>query len=239
MRQGWSSVVALCLLVGTAHAQQSAEATRPEVQILVVPGPTGWMVATVYPGKVGHAQTQARLRRLRLLTGWPVENLTFEDRQLDRQTAAVANPKQASTTRPVMSSATFQTSGNVADYLQGTLVLEPFLIAFQDFNRVNVTYLGLTKFPFQGLSHYSDEHVEVSLAAQEGSYAYQVTLKDHAFKSLNLPLHDIAKQESPPEAVNTTSPSRRLTWGIAVVALMAVGVAGIAYAVAHRFSHRQ
>lgn len=242
MRQGWIAVAAATMLIGGAFAQSPAPAPlpnlKPEVQLLIAPGPTGWMVATVYPGKVARAQTQARLRRLRLMTGWPVEGLTFEDRQLDSQTAAAANPAQSAAARPVMSSALFQTTGNLADFSQGTLALEPFLVAFQDFSRIHVTYLGLTKFSYQGLRRYADPRVEIELQAQDGAYTFAVQLKERPFESLNLPARDIPQQEKGTAAANTSAQSRRLWLRIGVVALIALGVAGLAYALAQRLLQR-
>lgn len=240
MRQHWIPGIALIFLTSTAYCQTPPSiATKPDVQILIAPGVDGWTIATVYPGKVARSETQARLRRLRLLTRWPVEGLAFEDRQLDRETASVANPTQSGAARPVMSSATFQTSGNLVDFSQGTLAVEPFLVAFRDFSRIHITYLGLRNFKFQGLSRFRDSRVELSLIPLEDTFTYQATLTDHQFELLNLPLRDSPQQESANTTVNSTSPNRRLLLGIGAVGVIALGVAGIAYRIAQRISHRQ
>ena len=219
-----------------------AQVSMPDVQIMVAPGLGSWSVAAVYPKAVPHAETQARLKRLASVTGWKMEKLAFEDRRLDRSAMESQDPKiqreaKAVGAAPVMSSASFQTSANLVDPAQGTLALEPFLQAFRDVNRVNITYLIPGQFAYKGPKQFSDSRVDMSLFSQGGAYTYQVQLKDHKFETLNLPIKEVARQESYRSAENSSAP-RRLLLGTGLVALLALGVAGVAYALTQRFIHR-
>jgi len=240
MRLRFIAALALGLLGAGAHAQLTNE--MPDVQIMVMVAPAGGSVATVYPQEVPHAQTEARLKRL-ALSGWQVEGLTYEDRRLERNGSASKSPSVRKAAKelppaPIMSSASFQLNTSVVDYAQGTLTLEPFLSAFRDVRRVNVTYLVPGQFNFRGLRQFSDNRVDISLVALEGSYTYQVVLKDHGFERLNLPLIEGPGQENARVAQNTSAPPQRLLLGTGIVALAALGIAGIAYAVSHRVLHR-
>jgi hypothetical protein len=229
------------LLVGLAlpgHTQLS----MPDVQIMVAPGLGNWSVAAVYPKAVSRAETQTRLKRLATLTGWKLEKMEFEDKRLDRSAMDSKDPKIKRETKsigsaPVMSSASFQTSANLVDPTQGTLALEPFLQAFRDVNRINITYLLPGQFAYKGPKQFSDPRVDMALFAQGGAYTYQVQLKDHTFETLNLPIKEVARQESYRAAENSSAP-RRLLLGTGLVALLALGVAGVAYALTQRFLHR-
>lgn len=237
-RQKLLGAVALLALALPGRAQVS----MPDVQIMVAPGLGSWSVAAVYPKAVPHAETQARLKRLVAVTGWKMEKLTFEDRRLDRSAMESQDPKiqreaKAVGAAPVMSSASFQTSANLVDPTQGTLALEPFLQAFRDVNRVNITYLIPGQFAYKGPKQFSDSRVDMALFSQGGAYTYQVQLKDHKFEALNLPIKEVARQESYRSAANSSAP-RRLLLGTGLVALLALGVAGVAYALTQRFLHR-
>jgi hypothetical protein len=234
----------LCLLCLLAVAGASrAQVGMPDVQIMVAPGLGTWSVAAVYPKQVSHAESEARLKRLAALTGWKLDKFEYEDKRLDRSAVSSNDPEIRKASKsvgaaPVMSSVAFQTSANLVDYAQGTLALEPFLRAFRDVNRVNITYLIPGQFTYKGPRQFADSKVELALLAQEGAYTYQVLLKDHKFELLNLPTKEIARQESYRAAENTTAPARKLLLGTGLVALLALGIAGIAYAVAQRFLHR-
>lgn len=240
MKKSLLTLLACGLAISSAQAQQTTQ--MPDVQIMVMPGPSGFNVATVYPHQIPHAETNQRLKRLEL-SGWQVQGLTYEDRPLERtrrssKSPSVSKAAKDSAPAPIMSSASFQLNAPVVDYAQGTLALEPFLKAFRDVQRVNVTYLVPGQFTFRGMRQYADNRVEVSLFAQEGAYTYQVVLKEHNFESLNLPLLEGAGQENPRVAQNTSAPPQRLLLGTGIVALAALGIAGIAYAVAQRVLHR-
>lgn len=239
MRRQLLAVVALLALAGTGWAQTA----MPDVQIMVAPGLGNWTIAVVYPRQVSHAETEARLKRLTAITGWKLDKLEFEDKRLDRNALESRDPSVQRAakkvgTAPVMSSVSFHTTANLVDSAQGTLTLEPFLRAFRDMNRINVTYLIFSPFTYRGLRQFTDNRVEIALSAQEGAFTYQAQLKDHTFEQLNLPTKDVAKQESYRAAENTNGPGRKLLLGTGLVALLALGVAGIAYAVAQRFLHR-
>ena len=219
-----------------------AQLSMPDVQIMVAPGLGAWSVAAVYPKAVPHAQTEARLKRLEALTGWKLEKIEFEDKRLDRsamdsQDPSIQREVKSIGAAPVMSSASFQTGATLVDPAQGTLALEPFLRAFRDMNRINVTYLISDKFTYKGPRQFSDNRLDMALSAQGGAYTYQVQLKDHKFDTLNLPTKEVARQESYRAAENSSAP-RRLLLGTGLVALLALGVAGIAYALTQRFLHR-
>ncbi|MBB6052055.1 hypothetical protein [Armatimonas rosea] len=239
MRRQLLAVLTVLLLAGVGRAQVS----MPDVQILVAPGLGNWSVAVVYPKQVGHADTEARIKRLGTITGWKLEKPEYEDKRLDRDSVSSKDPNirkgsQEVGPAPVMSSVSFQTSANLVDYTQGTLALEPFLRAFRDMNKVNVTYLIPGQFTYRGPRQFNDTKVEIALSAQEGAYTYQALLKDHKFDVLNLPTKEVARQESYRAAENTTAPGRKLLLGTGLVALLALGIAGIAYALAQRFLHR-
>jgi hypothetical protein len=114
----------------------------------------------------GVSDTEARIKRLGAITGWKLEKPEYEDKRLDRDSVNSKDPQvrkgsQEVGPAPVMSSVSFQTTANLVDYAQGTLALEPFLRAFRDLNKVNVTYLIPGQFTYRGLRQFTDTKVEI------------------------------------------------------------------------------
>lgn len=168
---------------------------RPDVQIVVMPYPTGkWGVAMVYPQKVSRAEADRRMQRLLQIGGWKGSDVLWENKALQMADEVRKMPGARDLkAEPVMSSLTFQTGGNVVDLADGTMQIEPFARAFRDLSRVHVTYLLAPTFPFRGVRHYSDANLDIQASGQQGAWTYVVNIKNHNLESLNLPRYELVK----------------------------------------------
>lgn len=163
-----------------AAEAQSARipAERPQAQIVVIGMPDGqWAVASSYPKQVSQEEALGRLRKLIEVSGWKPNG--------DVKISDSAAPGESGGTK--LSSASFTTANPVVDVANGRLPLEPFVRAFSDLSRINVTVFPPPGFTFNGLGDYSDKNVEVGLAPGQGTFTYVVNIKNHTPQSLSLP----------------------------------------------------
>jgi hypothetical protein len=212
-----------------AVAQTSMDTSVPDAQIMVAPGmqTEGWSVAVVYPKSVSHADSAKALKQLALITGWKFDAPKFEDKRLNDLSGKPSG---------VMSSVSFHTTANLVDYRTGVLTLEPFLRAYRDLNRVNVTYIVPGTFVVRSLPSFSDKNIEIALSGQEGLFTYTANIKNHELGALNLPMQSAAVSE-PKESVAPAQSPRRLPWlSLSLIGLAAVLAALLAFFVARRFT---
>ena len=201
---------------------QAEKAAMPEVQILIAPMPgaqpgSQWLVSTVYAKKVPQAETEARANRLLQLTGWQAADESFSDRALE--SAPLKGGKA-----PILSSLTFRTNGQVVNFTDGTIALEPFLLAYRDLSRVHVTVLSPGPFTFRGLRSYRDDNIEVALNAGQGAWTYIANIKNHRAERFDLPRYH-TEQPTTATTKNAGVPKPLLFGGLAVLALVAGGLA--------------
>ena len=213
-------------ITGRAGAQISA-GTKPDVQVVVIPYPTGaWGVAMVYPGKVKRGDAEKRSKELMTLGGWKGTSYEWEERGLERDPKLTKMPDaQGIEAVPVMSSLTLQTTGKVVDFSDGTMAVEPFVRAFRDLSRIHVTYLLPPTFKFRGMREYHDKNVDVQAQGEQGAWTYVVNIKNHQLSALNLPRYETAKPDARFEQASVAAEKarrlRRLVGTGAVVLLAA------------------
>lgn len=214
-----------------AHGQIPG-AVKPDVQVVVMPLPTGqWGISTVYPKQVSKAEADARLARLLAASHWKAQDIVFENGQLTRVPMTPPNdpdnPKEAYQIKQaapaVMSSLTFSTSGNPVDLTGGTMVLEPFAQGFRDLTRVHVTYLVPKGFVFHGLPRFDNDDLSVDMmSGGEGAYTYVMNIKNHQLGNFVLPK---TEPLSPARASGQTggAAQKKLVGGglVALIALIA------------------
>jgi hypothetical protein len=204
----------------------TAAKQMPDVTILVAPLPGNqWMISMVYAKKVPKAQADARATRLVQLTGWHTGEAFFTDRALEG-----GGPLGGKA--PVLSSLTFPALGNIVDLADGTINVEPFLLAFRDLNRVHLTVLNPGPFTFRGLREHHDVNVDITLNAGQGAWTYIANIKNHRAERFNLPRYH---QEAPRETVSGKgggSMSKPFLLGGLIV--LALGVGGAAFVLVRR-----
>lgn len=182
--------------IGPAAVAQTPESTpaaatapatpeeKPDVVALTFPLPNGqYMISMVYPGKVQRSLVESRAKRLLTITGWQGGNFEYEDKAIDGVAAQWEGGKA-----PVMSSVTFLVSGAPLNPVDGTIVLESFLLAMRDLNTVHLTFATPSNFVYHGPKQHKNEAVEISCSAGQGSVSCVAKINDHTAEKLNLPL---------------------------------------------------
>ena len=186
---------------GAAGQNEIPTFTRPDVQVVVLPMPTGkWGVSTVYSKQVSKGKAEARLKALLQAGGWRPESVVFENGQMKRENVTLELPPDMSaeekaeyqTKLPppsVMSSLTFETVDNVVDFGNGTMNLAPFARAFRDLNRVHVTYIVPQTFVFRGVRHFENADVSLDMmSGGQGAYTYVMNIKNHQMEKVAIPV---------------------------------------------------
>jgi hypothetical protein len=210
---------------------QIPAADRPDVQVVVMPYPTGtWGVSLVYPHKVPRAQADQQFKQLLALGGWKSSADEWEERGLERNSELMQSPDaKGIEAEPVMSSLTFQTTGNIVDVADGTMSLEPFARAFRDLKRIHVTYLLPATFKFRGVRDFHDENVDVAALGQQGAWTYVVNIKNHQLSALHLPRYEIVRsgaqfQQAKAAAEKAVRLRRMVGTGAVVLLALATGM---------------
>jgi hypothetical protein len=215
-----------------ASATQIMSVAKPDVQIVVMQMPYTlgtWGVTMVYPKKVSRAEAEQRYKELLRLTGWKGTDFQWEERGFERAANVEGVPQE--TTKglepvPIMSSLTFQTTGNVVDVADGTMPIESLTRAFRDLNRVHVTFLLPATFTFRGVRHFQDNNLDLEVSGQQGTWTYVANIKNHRLEALNLPRYELVKtdanlQQAKAAQLNQLKQRRRLIGTGAVVLLAA------------------
>ncbi len=216
-----------------AAAQSIPTATVPDVQIVVSPDPSGqWVVAAVYPSKTDRPKAEARAKEMLSLGKWKGNGLLFENRALER----TENPKGMAPP-PVMSSVTLSTPGNIVNYSDGTIALEPFIRAYRDLGRINLLFLVPGSFKYRGPRSYKDSDIEMTFASGGSALTYVVQVKNHNLSTLHLPLFAPAVATVAPLAAGHKTGGSRASRTVGVIAL-ALAAAGLAFYGVQRWNHR-
>lgn len=221
-------------------ARAQVAAGQPDVQVIVMPHPSGdWAISAVYPKVIDNTAMQAHVRRLLQVSGWKARGpVKYESRGI-RYNDGVRRDRPGPS-GPSMSSATFLTGSPVVDQREATLPVEPWARAFRDLSRVYVTYFVPEPFPFRGLRRHSDKDLDVALSEQQGTYTYFLTIKNHELDQLDLPRFQVRPE---PESVRVAAGeenrrTRRRLVGTGLVILLAAAAGLLVYIGAHRWSGR-
>jgi hypothetical protein len=125
-------------------------------------------------------------------------------------------------------SAEFQAIGPV-NWKDGTFAVEPFILTFKRFGRVQIQYMLNQTFSFRTLRDYSDDRVDIAWIPGNSAYSYVVKMKKHDFVRLDLPLI----VEPPAEQSNDTTVDEpengKRNVGLAL--LIAILAGGVVFAV--------
>lgn len=226
------SVVLLAWWLVLPCAAQVPGGVRPDVQVVVLPHPSGqWAVSLVYPKVVARTTMQAHLTRLLSVSGWSANNVVYETRGLQKNNGnfdKVAPGNRLNHENlvpggrdPAMSSVTFLSRSPVVGFKTGRLPVEPFARAFRDLNRVYVTFFVPPPFTFRGLRSHSDKNIRVALSMQNGAYTYVLTIRNHGPEPLNLPSTEVLPLDAPVRGAAAERPRWRLVATGLVVGLAA------------------
>ena len=189
----------------------------PDVHIVIGPNKDKFSVSAVYAAKVPRSVADAHLKALLDKTGWKAEKITFEDGQVTNMTS-----NDPSGLSQVMSSMTFETDAPVIDK-EGIVTLEPFLIAFRDRTRVNLTFIGRDGKTPKGPKSFDDDNVQFQTPYAPGALTYYCNIKNHDFTSLNLPRVD-APEVLEGKATGEKTAQWSTTRLVSVIGALCVGV---------------
>ena len=222
-------VIALVSLPTALPAQSAAKGSRgsqasvmqPDVLVLILDGVgSDDQVSITYAAAVSQARASEDVAALVRDTRWTVRDVKVS-------TAKTSTPNGASAMR---TSARFSVAPLV-NRAEGTLPLEPFIIALKRFKTIQVNYLVMSSFEFRGLEDFENDSVKVMLSRSGGSYVYRIDVKNPDFGVINLPSKQVEPVAKPAEKAGMPVSARvLLVIGLALV----VGV--IAYIVAAWFS---
>lgn len=216
-----------------AAAQSISTVTVPDVQIVVSPDPSGqWVIAAVYPSKTDRPKAESRAKDMLSFGKWKGNGLLFENKALER----TENPKGMAPP-PMMSSVTLSTSGNVVNYADGTIALEPFIRAYRDLGRINLLFLVPGTFKYRGPHSYKDSDIEMTFAPGGSALTYVVQVKNHNLSTLRLPRFEPAVATATPSVAGHKTSGNKASRMIGVIAL-ALAAAGLAFFGVQRWNHR-
>lgn len=229
LRAGVAIVVAIASTIacvpGYSQVARTSATYRPDVQILLMPGPGGQdMIDLTYSGVVPRAQTQRDLAAIALQTHWKTSAPEISDAAL---------PLAGVTSYP-MTSAAMTAPGAVA-LTDRTFQIEPLILALKSYHHLAITYIVPADFQFAGLTNYSDANVKIALNRQKSTFTYAVEIPKGDFDKLDLPLWQ--PQPGDVQVASQTSKSRSLALG--GVLLVGVLAAAIGYGVYALLSRMQ
>ena len=227
---------ALIAPVCVARAQSPAAQTdvsmaNPDVQILVMPLPTGYAVSSVYPKQVTKAAAQGRIDKLLALTKWTATKRRFSD-------ATAASNLLQDGKGGLLSAASFETT-DAPFGTDGTINTEPFLQAFGDLRRVNLVFFTGDGFVYRGATRFGSERLAFSATAGQGTVMMAANIKVPAKNAAPFGLPRLASEtraEPAPQSVVRERNGEANRWlGLLFVGIAAVGFGVVIYALTIRF----
>jgi len=157
----------------------------PDVLVIVIQRPgLGDQVGVTYAQTVPRGQAQHDLQAFAQAAG-----LT------PQETEIVDGPSPVKGRTAKMTSMSFMAPGVIQTEVHA-FPLEALIGAFRGYKRLNFIFITDSRFQFQGLRQYADNHVRLTLEQHGSAYTYQVQVLSANFDLLNLPPSDIAAQQS-------------------------------------------
>lgn len=208
----WILSLLLALYATVALAQ------KPEAQVLCVPGFQGrWQVTVSVQKDEPKTALEGRMKSLTNALGG----------------RAGAQSTQKIAAGPVtLSTLSFVTTAPLAK-ADGSLVLEPFILALREFSRVQVTYNVPDVFSYTGSPSFEKNGVKVALTKQPGALNFMAEIANHQVEALPVP-----RAADPTPVPKRESGGSGRIFGVGLVILLALGAGLIAYGFLARRSAR-
>lgn len=216
------SVGPVSFVFATEEAPRPAPAPAlPEVLVFIVGVmPPYDHVSINYTGVVSEDQVKKDLKALNDAAKWQMNGVRIT-------TASTGTPGAKPTTQ-----ASFETAP-LANSVDGTLPLAPFVTALKRFDVIEVHYILPSEFPFKGLKNYRDRYVNVKMNQVSNAYKYWVNITDSSFENLSLPLTQPVEKAAPERGSTPTGARVLLIGGIALVGSI------LAYVLTMMFTNRR
>lgn len=228
-----TTVLLTCITTGQpvfAQSQQAGAGTTqvttsnaslpkgvPDVQVMVGPGARGYTVAFVFPKKVDVKLVRSLVDTYAALSGAPVSDLTIETSRLEHEPGAKVEKE------PLMTSATFETKAELVNRQAGGFFPEKFIVALQQFDRVQVTFLVEQAFAYTRARHLENENLVVDVFGQQGAFTFVANIRKRPVTEFVIPEQDVAVVRTKPQR-KTSNGFLVLIVGLAVVGGLAVTV---------------
>ena len=202
--------------VGTAN-KESLPKGVPDVQVMVGPGARGYTVAFVFPKKVDVKVVRSLVDSYANLSGASVSGLTIETSRLEHEPGAkIAN-------EPLMTSATFETKAELVNRQSGGFFPEKMILALQQFDRVQVTFLVEQAFAYARARHFDNENLTVDVFGQQGAFTFVANIRKRPVTDFVIPEQDAAVVRTKPKR-KASNALLLLIVGLAVASGLAVTV---------------
>lgn len=195
-------------------------AGQPDILILIFSVPGGPdQIGLTYPGIVPHRQAMRDVKALGAATGWNISGIRITDM-----------PPPIKKPMGKMTGIDFVVQGAVVPQSH-YLPVEPFVNSLRSYRHITLTYLIGSKFGFEGLRNYADNHVKIALDQRGSTYTYQIFFHDSRFSHLKLPRYELSNAEAKLSQAPSGAGQSVTPWLVALVAAAAVGVGFIVYAI--------
>ena len=195
----------------SASTNESLPKGVPDVQVMVGPGARGYTVAFVFPKKVDVKVVRSLVDSYANLSGAPVSGLTIETSRLEHEPGAKVAKE------PLMTSATFETKAELVDRQSGGFFPEKLILALQQFDRVQVTFLVEQAFAYARARHIENENLTVDVFGQQGAFTFVANIRKRPVTEFVIPDQDAV--------VVRTKPQRKASNGLLLL-IVGLAVAG-------------
>jgi len=183
----------------------------PDVQVMVGPGARGYTVAFVFPKKVDVKQVRGLVDTFSKLSASPVSGLTIETSRLEHEPGAKVQQE------PLMTSATFESKCELVGRPAGAFYPEKLIVALQQFDRVQVTFLVEQAFVYSKARHFENENLALDVYGQQGAFTFVANIRKRPVTDFSIPDRDTV--------VVRTNTTRKPSYGILLL-IVGVAVAG-------------
>lgn len=194
-------------------------AAAPKTSSLEMPNVLVWIssmnpatayVSVTFPQVIEKTKSELLLANILKETGWTTNN------------ASITNDKPDENGGNPMTSIEFMPSQSVISQ-DGSLPIEPLVKALKDMKSIQVIVTTYPGFQYTGTGSFENKYVKLALVTGQGSYVFNVNIKDPNFQDPQFPK---AKNVSDNEPVNKPG----IGWQIIVIViLLAVATAAIVF----------
>jgi hypothetical protein len=194
-----------------ATVNESLPKGVPDVQVMVGPGARGYTVAFVFPKKVDAKLVRSLVDTYATLSGATVSGVTIETSRLEHEPGAKVEKE------PLMTSATFETKAELVNRQSGGFFPEKLIVALQQFDRIQATFLVEQAFTYNRARHFENENLTVDVFGQQGAFTFVANIRKRPVTEFAIPDQDVA--------VVRTKPQRKVSNGFLLL-IVGLAVAG-------------